>query len=841
MVKARFKTHAHIKSIIGKDLITDDNIAVLELVKNSFDAGSRKVEIIFKNILKNDDDDDKDSPTDLPSKLIIRDYGIGMSETDITDKWLNIAYSEKKEKKEDFGRMMAGNKGVGRFSCDRLGRFLIMYSRVEGEDYRTLFIDWKLFEKEGDINFNIQDVEFDIETIRSDKFEEETGYVGYKSGTIIEVNFLRDQWNADKILNLRRQLERLINPNQAFKSNPFAINIVADEFFEFDERQIENRRINGPVKNKIFESLNFKTTSIKAEIDTNGEFITSSLQDRGNEIFTLKEKNPFNLLKSITVNIYYLSTYSKAYFTKQTGIRSVDFGSIYLFYNGFRIPPYGDLGDDWLGMEIRKSQGYNRFLGTREVVGRIEVFDQDEDFKIISNRSGVVNNDHFKQLTKLDSPYGYYYRIFRRLERFVVEGIKWDSTPEKDKSIEKIVNDPNWSESKERYSEDSLSRNKRALSVISNIIDTRREDVIELKINDAFVNNIINQQVEMAKKELEDVIQKVSDKAKELSPIEISTVINKLSQNSAALESFSKVLLGYSYSSEDEVGDLNSLQESYTKNIDRLLKEKKDLESLLKQKEEDRLKEEEARRLAEEEQKRIQEELELEKEKNTYLRVSDRGLSEDAKGLVHNIKLVSKNINSNVDTLYERIKNNSIKTSEILRRLGTIKFNSEKALKISNLITRANFKSQANSQYVDIAKYIEQYIDVYKVIFDSDQTNFSVINQGFYEKKISVLELSLILDDLISNSHKAGARNILIEISNVNDKLRVIFSDDGNGLTERFLKNPQRIFELGITTTDGSGIGLSSVRKALSSMGAKIDFIGNGIELLGATFEIIFD
>lgn len=122
MVKVRFKTHAHIKSIIGKDLITDDNIAVLELVKNSFDAGSKIVEIIFKNLLENDDSDNLLKPSNDTSLLVIKDTGIGMSEYDLTQKWLNIAYSEKKEIKEEYGRVLAGNKGVGRFSCDRLGK-----------------------------------------------------------------------------------------------------------------------------------------------------------------------------------------------------------------------------------------------------------------------------------------------------------------------------------------------------------------------------------------------------------------------------------------------------------------------------------------------------------------------------------------------------------------------------------------------------------------------------------------------------------------------------------------------------------------------------------------------
>jgi HSP90 family molecular chaperone len=227
MAKVHFRTNALLKSIIGKDLITDDNIAVLELVKNSFDAGSNIVELIFKNILKNDDSQKSKGPTSNSSALIIKDTGIGMSQYDLTEKWLNIAFSEKKEKREEFGRILAGNKGVGRFSCDRLGRFLTIYTRKKGANYLKLFIDWKAFEKEGKIDFNIQDVEFEIESIPQSSFTKITGYDNFESGTLLEITYLRELWHADKILSLKRQLERLINPNQAFKKNKFGVQINA--------------------------------------------------------------------------------------------------------------------------------------------------------------------------------------------------------------------------------------------------------------------------------------------------------------------------------------------------------------------------------------------------------------------------------------------------------------------------------------------------------------------------------------------------------------------------------------------------------------------------------------
>lgn len=837
MSKVHFRTNALLKSIIGKDLITDDNIAVLELVKNSFDAGSKKVDITFKNILKNDDSDKIKFPTDESSKLIIKDEGIGMAEFDITEKWLNIAYSEKKEKKEEFGRVLAGNKGVGRFSCDRLGRFLTIYSKKKGEPYNKLFIDWKVFEKEGQIDFNIQDVEFEIENLNEKDFISSTGYSKFESGTILEIACLREYWHSNKIVSLKRQLERLINPNQAFKKSDFGVKIIALEFVQHDKEQEDYNKINGDVKNKIFEKLDFRTSSIQSRIDAKGEFITTTLQDRGNEIFLLKEKNIFSQLSNIDISIFYLSTYAKAYFTKQTGIKSVDFGSIFLFINGFRIPPYGNDGDDWLGMENRKGQGYSRYLGTREIVGRIEVNDENEKFKIISNRSGVVNNVAFEQLTKSTAPFGYYYKTFRRLERFVVEGIKWDSSPIDSITIEKEVNDKKWDESKEIYLEDSLVRNKRILEVIRNIIDSKKDEIVDLKINEDFVKQIISEQTDRAKTELENVLNTIKEKSKELSPEIIADVLNKISQNSEDIKAFSSVLSNYSDTSKKEIKGLNLIQDSLQSKYSELLNRKEQLEEKLRI-------EEEAREKAEKERNQIEEELALEKEKNTFLRVTSKGLNEDAKGLVHNIKHTSKNIRSSVDGLITKIKSGNYKEKDIFDKLQVIKFNNEKVLKIAKLITRANFKTDENSQKIDVVKYIEQYIEIYDDIFDDNELAIKCkANNSSFEKRLSVLDIALVFDDLISNSQKADAKKVLIEFdSSKKDELKILVSDDGKGVDKKFTENPNAMFELGVSsgTTDGSGIGLHSVRKALKPMQAEINFVGNKKVLKGASFEIIF-
>src|SRR5262245_3292874 len=128
-----FRISSGLKNIIGRDLITDDFVAVFELVKNSFDAYATEVKIIFRK-----------------DKIIVRDDGKGMNLNDIQKKWLFVAYSAKKQGTEDdelqedefksyrdniqAKKYYAGAKGIGRFSCDRLGSKLVLTTK-KGSKY----------------------------------------------------------------------------------------------------------------------------------------------------------------------------------------------------------------------------------------------------------------------------------------------------------------------------------------------------------------------------------------------------------------------------------------------------------------------------------------------------------------------------------------------------------------------------------------------------------------------------------------------------------------------------------------------------------------------------------
>ena len=249
-----------------------------------------------------------------------------------------------------------------------------------------------------------------------------------------------------------------------------------------------------------------------------------------------------------------------------------------------------------------------------------------------------------------------------------------------------------------------------------------------------------------------------------------------------------------------------------------------------------------ARAIAEEKARKIQEELELEREKNTYLLSSDRSMSEDAKGMVHNIKLIALTLQAKLDNLIEDVRDEDIDKSEILKTLTSMRYQNEKSLKISKLITRANFRADKENRFINVMGYIRQYLSIYKDITGRDNITF-VISDGNidYSRKISTLDISVILDNLISNSIKASATVVAISAQiNSNNKLDVTVSDNGEGLSQRFLDNPEKIFELGVTSTDGSGLGLYTIRNILKDMGSTIRFIGNNVKLKGASFLITF-
>lgn len=394
----QFRISSALKSIIGKDLITDKYIAIFELVKNSFDAHAENVELIF----------DAD-------KISVKDDGKGMSFPDIKNKWLVVAYSAKADATEDEDfenyrdkikkrKAYAGAKGIGRFACDRLGKKLVLTSikKEKQANIEKLEVFWEHFEKNPKDNFININVKHS--TLNRNPFS------GIKHGTILEITDLRENWTKDDIEKLKRHLAKLINPIQQRKDDNFNISITFD-----GKKEV--------IENFVFDKLASKTTQIISQISSDGKYITTEITDRGERIYKVKEKNVWdNTLSDIEVRLFYLSKPTKISFKHLMGVDSVNFGSIFLYKNGFRVFPFGEVDDDSLGLDRRKAQGYARRLGTRDVIGFIEIQNAKEnDFKETSSRAGgLIETQAYKDLQEY-----FIQNTLRRLETYLIDTLGW--------------------------------------------------------------------------------------------------------------------------------------------------------------------------------------------------------------------------------------------------------------------------------------------------------------------------------------------------------------------------------------------------------------------------------
>ena len=857
MASLHFKTNVQIKSIIGKDLINDDNIAILELVKNAFDADAKRVDITFSNLKNNDDKEEKKNEpyTDKTSRLIIRDDGVGMNLTDIDEKWLNIAYSEKKSNSKQYDRMMAGAKGVGRFSCDRLGQFLNLYTRKKGKECFLLKIDWRKFEID-DKKKEIQSIDIEYEVLNDIELEKK-GISSFEQGVILEIIQLRsnwvrledNKWNTDKLAGLKKYLEKLINPNQAFEKNDFGIYLNADEFVNENESKNPNERFIGKVENTIFQKLDFKTTSIECKSIDDGRIILTTLKDKGDTIFWIKELSDFYPeIQNFKITLYYLNTYAKAFFTKQTGMRSVSYGSVFLFLNGFRIPPYGEEGDDWLKLEQRKSQGYARFISARDLVGQIEILDSNNSFQIVSSREGLVKNDNYEKLAERG---GLFYRVLRRLEKYVVDGLNWDSIPDEDRNkvseIEKKIISGELSEENLRYQEDTKTKRRRIYESIHSIINASPQKVIELYINENLIESKIIEEKELAEQEFSRLLSDFENK--KISGDLLAQILQKKAQESKELE---KQLADFSkYTTNEATTKAIAELQSYKETIEKQAKIIESLQKQLEEKEKEiastqtdadaRIKEaEKKRKEAEQKQKEAEADRDLIKQQNKYLE-STRTISAEEESFIHIINVYSHEINPAFEKISDIVSTDTV-PKELIKEISVIRTFFDKILNAASLLTKANIKQLANKEIINLSEYIKEYIQTCSEILFRD-IDFKVVNDNNaeYYGAYSMLDISVLLDNMISNAKKENADRIQINIFEKNSKYIIDFSDSGKGVSDSVLLG-DRMFELGVTTRyGGSGIGLASVKKIVTDMKGRICFLGNNIYLKGATFRIEFD
>jgi len=774
-----FKTNTLLKNLVGKDLINDDNIAIVELIKNSYDAKSEKVLVRFTKFST------KEKST-ISSQIIIADEGSGMDFPDIEDKWLNIAYSEKKLLEQENGAYLAGNKGIGRFSCDRLGEQLDLLTRRKGGDLLHLQIQWSDFEIEDDKDLTIQKIPLTLRTVKDAQAAKLAGIQKFPiHGTVLVISKLRSVWDRVLLREIKTSLEKFLNPNQLFLRDQLKIILSVPVLEESDKDKSYPDRINGEIQNQIFEKLKFNTTYIDAKVSDDSKTVSTVLHHEGEKVFDLVERNdPYPLLSGAHIVIYYLNPYKKAYFTRQTGVRSVDFGSIFLFLNGFRIAPYGDRGDDWLGLDIRKTQGTTRYLSSRDVVGRIEIGGNEEEFKPISSREGLKKTASFNQLRE-----DFFIDVLRKLEKFVVEGLQWDSVPISDRQKLRNSEGLDWDNTIEQYSESWERKQQRIALSIMTLIGSSPNRIINFWFNPALLEGVYESRQEEVKNLLTNI--------EGFEPDKIDTnLIRSLSKLKALIRK-----------KEEEAQVAKSVAADLRVEV-----AKQDIK-LSK----------------------------LEVETKTYHAQTlflQQVTSLDVKQLMsyhHQVNLDATIVSNYIAKAIKELRDIP-KSKAVINNLQKASLANKRITAIAQYATKANFRSGIKKELTDIPAFFEQYLLRVATDFIAVGLKLDVSNtvEELFEIKASRIELSILIDNIISNASKAQAKKLVVAISKIStNTLRISFVDDGKGLSEQ-LPSIDSMFEIGITTTSGSGLGLYHAQSIVRKIDGKITAIPiepNGMEI----------
>ncbi|WEV59542.1 ATP-binding protein [Bifidobacterium sp. ESL0728] len=424
-----FKISSGLKNIIGRELITDEYVAVFELVKNAFDANATYAKITISR-----DDIGK-------QQIIISDDGWGMSIKDLIKKWLFVAYSEKNKKnnasnyRHNIRRQYAGAKGVGRFSCDRLGSQLIIQTKKKNETkIHSLTINWDDFEADESKEFGSIPAWLDEHPLNSELQKQ-------NSGTVLIISSLRENWDVPRARHLKQALTKLVNPDAEDQSDPFKIVLIDQEAEEADQKAAQKQEkgwqrniVNGIIRNDIFERINEGTSKISVIISPDGKTIVTTLSNQNQPVFSVKERNTrFVKLHDISIQLYYLDRGAKIRFHKQQGLPTKDYGSVFVYKNGFRINGYGEPGEDFFHIDVRKAQGWKRFLGTRDILGKIAIKGKNDDFIETSSRDhGFIGNSTVDALASFFTE-----KVLKVLERYLKYMFYW-GIPISKRETEKI-------------------------------------------------------------------------------------------------------------------------------------------------------------------------------------------------------------------------------------------------------------------------------------------------------------------------------------------------------------------------------------------------------------------
>ncbi|MBT9464272.1 sensor histidine kinase [Hydrogenophaga sp.] len=416
---AKLRPRARIVRTIGDQLISGPEAALIELVKNAYDADSPSVSIKIT------------PPGSLqegrkPGEIIVADTGHGMSANDITTKWFEPATTDKVDRAiSPSGRRLLGAKGVGRFATARLGSVLHLSSghKEPGKlrEVSTFKVNWQLFEE----SQYLDEVEIDIETHQ--------GTGSDADGVTLEITNLRDPWTRNQLESLIRELRRLASPNEA-RERGFKIYLdlrgFTSEAHGFDGQSLVSGAFAeavgaaetgaDPTEIRPLFLGNVFHYRVEGMFDEEGAFEGKFINKRADDqtITLVMEAQAVGVGEqpcgpfSMALNIYDREPDAIVELFRKMGLSSIgrldarkildENIGVGIYRAGFRIRPYGDAESDWLELERKRVQNPSQKLGLNQVWGTVNIADESASGLVErSSREGLEHNGQFERLKRL--------------------------------------------------------------------------------------------------------------------------------------------------------------------------------------------------------------------------------------------------------------------------------------------------------------------------------------------------------------------------------------------------------------------------------------------------------
>lgn len=415
-LKLPFRPRARLLQLLGDQLIGSSRLAVFELVKNAYDADAEKVTVTLENL---------DAPDH--SSIIVEDDGDGMTLETIRDIWLVPAHDHREIQRKALrrtrlNRLPLGEKGVGRFAVHKLGDRIELITRAEDSLECVVTIDWDtLIEKPF-----LADAEVSVLTRTPSTF------TGDKTGTKLTISRLREtNWSRGEVRRLLRQITSISSPFTD-RSDRFETALKVPEHPDWVAGipDIEVLLERAPwcfkfrFENGLIEwSYTFRgVTGIKLaprEETSKPDERLLIVPERDIDIYGANQGVKTSHPKRITADAsliegigpvsgeFFVFDRDREILAKLGDSQLVqnfldENGGVRVYRDGIRVYNYGEPGDDWLGLDLRRVNTPGRNISRNIVIGAVDLaLEPSIGLKEKTNREGFVESDAYRRLRQL--------------------------------------------------------------------------------------------------------------------------------------------------------------------------------------------------------------------------------------------------------------------------------------------------------------------------------------------------------------------------------------------------------------------------------------------------------